>query len=479
MDSSGVSAGTAELSTAELPAAVDAEHLPESMPPAQDPKALSGTAHLLFFTLVQFLVYFDRSALASVLKLAKAEFALDGMTSGLLQSGFMGGFIVASPVVALITGSRSAKVMGTGLAIWAAASFVVAIAPDYSWFLAARTAAGAGEAAYCSLAPPIIEDTAPAAWRSAYLSIYFSTIFIGMALGFLAQAPCSSWFQARFLFLLEALAMLPFVWFILRHGDRFRGSRREERLSTTGLELARQAQTVDAEGSSRTSSTSSLRLNLEPLPWWRKVLEVLSSRTYCLLLFGYSTSIFSLGGFAFWLPTYLDEDLHVDEIRAGKNLCALTGLSGIVGTVAGGVVLDAMTTYEEARSGSKQDVRARASVQVAFWCACLSVPFVMIAVWAADAMWLFYAGLALGQLFVFMSTAPVNVAMMEAIPSEYRGLALGICTTTTHLLGDTISPALIGWVKDKTGSLVGGVWLLSIWPIWCVIFWGMAAYRRQ
>merc|ERR1711941_217984 len=88
--------------------------------------------------------------------------------------------------------------------------------------------------------------------------------------------------------------------------------------------------------------------------------------------------------------------------------------------------------------------------------------------------WIFYMGFVWLEMFLFMATTPVNVGMMEVMPAHLRGLALGLCTTGTHLLGDLIPPALIGRIKDATGSLVPGAWILSLWPIWCILFWGTA-----
>ena len=88
----------------------------------------------------------------------------------------------------------------------------------------------------------------------------------------------------------------------------------------------------------------------------------------------------------------------------------------------------------------------------------------------------FYGSMAVGQLFVFMSTAPVNVAIMEAMPPNLRGLAMAITTTLTHLLGDVISPVFIGKVKDWCNdNLTFGMWILALWPAWSIFYWGWAA----
>lgn len=445
---------------------------PSAGPPRE---VLSGRAHLCFFTAVQLIVYFDRSLVAGLVREAEAKFDLTGFDSGLLGSGFMGGFIIASPVVALMTGPTTAKIMGVGLGIWLLAAFVAGVANSYSWLLAARIAAGAGEAAYCSLAPPVIDDTAPEGMGSVYLSVYFSSIFVGMATGYVASAPCATWDEARIIFFLEALAMVPFVAYIIKHEHRFQsagvGSEAARPPSHSGLELPRLADASAASGGSRSW------IGAAPLPWWQQIGAVMQSRTYCLVMLGYSASIFSLGGFAFWVPEYIGEVLKIKKAEGQRALGGMTATSGILGTVFGGLLLDAMTQRWSASGKTTESglgVRGRVAVRIAFRCSLISVPFVLVAV-ASMAVWLFYAGLAVGQLFVFMSTAPVNVAMMEAMPSELRGLAMGICTTLTHCLGDVLSPVLIGKVKDWCDDLTPGIWLLALWPLWSVVFWGWAA----
>jgi hypothetical protein len=314
-----------------------------------------------------------------------------------------------------------------------------------------------------------------------------------MALGFVMQAPFDTWDEARFIFLLEALAMLPFVVFIMLKGYLFAaaGTGMKEAQPSHDLELPSRSA---AESSSKASHSESSEVQTgsgppaasaqtAPLPWWRQVGIVLQSRTYCLVLLGYSASIFSLGGFAFWVPAYCEEVLKIEKQEAGLMLGAISATAGIIGTIAGGLLLDYQTTREiEAHGGctapSADDelgVRGRLSVRLAYRCSILATPFVLISI-AATRPWLFYAGLTVGQLFVFMSTAPVNVAMMEAMPPRLRGLAMGICTTATHCLGDVISPVLIGKVKDWCGgNLSAGVWMLGLWPLWSVFYWGIAA----
>jgi len=463
---------------------------------------LSGTVHLAYFTTVQMLVYFDRAVLAGFITAIEDEFLNDdyheldkNFYTGLLASGFMAGFIITSPIVALASGPRTAKVMGAGLAIWCAAALVACLAPTYEWLLLARMAAGAGEAAYCSLAPPMIDDTAPVNLKSVYLSIYFTTIFFGNALGFGLPASLDTWNEARYVFFLEALAMAPLVGFIFKYSDSFHcGSTDKEASAGAGgacLEL-QETQSgglsgvlTDGQETSDTLATGigprQQSLIGEPsLPWWQQVSIVMQSRTYLLVMMGYSASMFSLGGFAWWVPKYIFDNFDITKQEADLALGGVTAASGIIGTVAGGFVLDYLTVTDaeanaEISRPGELGARGRAAVRVAYKCSLISLPFVLLAC-AEGVVWKFYASLATGQLFVFMSTAPVNVAIMESMPTNLRGLAMAITTTVTHCLGDVISPVFIGKVTDWcNGDLSLGMWILALWPIWSIFYWGWAA----
>merc|ERR1719235_1571567 len=62
------------------------------------------------------------------------------------------------------------------------------------------------------------------------------------------------------------------------------------------------------------------------------------------------------------------------------------------------------------------------------------------------------------------------------MPSNLRGLAMGLTTTATHCLGDVVSPVFIGKVTDWCGGdLTPGMWILALWPAWSIFYWGWAA----
>eukprot|EP00927_Polykrikos_kofoidii_P062964 TRINITY_DN57777_c0_g1_i1.p1 TRINITY_DN57777_c0_g1~~TRINITY_DN57777_c0_g1_i1.p1 ORF type:complete len:510 (+),score=39.42 TRINITY_DN57777_c0_g1_i1:53-1531(+) len=471
----------------------------------------SPRGHLAFFTCLQLLVYIDRAALSGLLPSIRKSFGISNWQSGLLGSGFMGGFMVASPILAIVgTDIRALPVMGMGMLVWMCAVLITYLADAYNLLLFARIIAGVGEAAFCSLAPPIIDDAAPHPRRSFYLSIYFAAIFVGMALGFALQAPFKGWLDGRPIFAGEALAVAPFCAVLLFMPGRFAVFRHaraksnsrfptldsfenivtvESELLSAGERDRLDAQTFEhVEGcpSEKASAADTVAFRLEPEKspsthdsLITKISIVLSDRIYVSLVLGYAASIFAIGGFGFWAPTYLEEELHFDRTNSGLLLSSVTALSGIFGTAAGGVLVDKYCARIGLQRGRALAVdRVLAASRIAFGCAVVGLPLALVAA-ASDSAVTFICVLGLVEFVIFMSTAPVNIAMMETVPTNLRGLALGICTFVMHLLGDLSPPLLIGYLRDVTASLRLGVWLLSTWLVWCVLFWGVAVLLAQ
>jgi hypothetical protein len=55
--------------------------------------------------------------------------------------------------------------------------------------------------------------------------------------------------------------------------------------------------------------------------------------------------------------------------------------------------------------------------------------------------------------FLFFNTGPANAALANVTPSSNRATAFALNIFIIHLLGDAISPPLIGWIAGETRSM--------------------------
>jgi hypothetical protein len=79
-----------------------------------------------------------------------------------------------------------------------------------------------------------------------------------------------------------------------------------------------------------------------------------------------------------------------------------------------------------------------------------SVPFTLLAVLASQPA-IFWSAMFATLFLLFLNYGPLNAAMVNVLPSDLRARGVGIHTTTIHLLGDALSPFLIGTASDAMG----------------------------
>lgn len=433
-------------------------------------------SHLLYFTSLQIMIYADRSLLACLIPEAKLHFGFGEAFAGLLGSAFMGGFVVASPLAAMARTDRTKTcTIGISLLVWIVSMLGACFASHEIVLLLARVLAGVGEAGFCTLAPPIVDDTALPGRRSAFVAVYYSGMFVGLAAGFILARPFSDWITGRWVFFALALCMLPFAILMLLWGRRFRMAPNVTSLSEKPSSADGAAVTTESTsplGSSPAPVETSV--GNETLSFKNACAELCNNHGYVLLALGMSASQFSIGGLAFWAPTYLQEDLGMRKRTLSMALGVLTMTTGILGCGLGGALLDACTAWAERRRGVREGQRAVIGSQLCFALGIWIVPFSCWLAMAEDSV-SFLSLLGVCQLISFLGASPMIIALMDSVPSDLRGLSIGASTLVMHLLGDVPSPAVVGHIAEDTGSLKTGIGLLGLWTVWCPICWGFAS----
>ena len=66
-----------------------------------------------------------------------------------------------------------------------------------------------------------------------------------------------------------------------------------------------------------------------------------------------------------------------------------------------------------------------------------------------------YLAFFIAMLMLFVNTSPVNALTVSCLPASVRATGTGINVLLIHLLGDALSPALVGRLSEVGGA--GGV----------------------
>jgi len=365
---------------------------------------------LAVLTGLNVLNYLDRYVAAAVLPLLLAGLALTDTQGGSLQTMVIVVYTLVSPLAGWIAPLTSRfRLAAIGAIIWSAATFASGLASTFTLLLVARALVGFGEATYAVVAPTLISDFYPSARRGRVLAIFYCAIPVGSALGFQLGGWAGSNFGYQSAFFIGGAPglVLGGLLFFMRDPDR---GAMDVRLRTKSP-----------------SPTTSVWRTL----WHRKafVYNTLAQTLYT----------FSLGGLAYWMPTFYTREHGLSLKFATFVFGAILVVAGFAGTIVGGYWGDRL---------SRQ--RSDAHFSFSGWTLIAALPFSALAI-AAPQPALYWGSLFVTLFLLFINTGPLNAAMVNALEPELREKAYGVHTFAIHALGDAISPMLIGIASDRIG----------------------------
>src|SRR5207302_468821 len=191
-------------------------------------------------------------------------------------------------------------------------------------------------------------------------------------------------------------------------------------------------------------------------------LSFLRRAPYMLLVIGYAAYTFALGGLGFWMPTFLERVRAVPAVEATTGLGAILVVTGFLGTFAGGWLGDYFLRFSR-----------QAYLWFSGFTTLLAAPFALLAL-SAPAPAVYYPAIVVAELLLFMSTGPINAALVNIVSPMERASAVALSMFTIHLLGDVPSPVLIGHLSDLS-SLGNAVLIVPVAVAVCGAVWLIAA----
>lgn len=398
-----------------------------------------ATAVLVVLTAINFLNYIDRYVLAAVLESVRLDFGLDDADSGLLGLMFIVVYSLASPFTGWLgdRGTRKYLVAG-GVGLWSLATVGCGYADSHTELLVMRALVGIGEAGYATVAPSMIADVFEPQRRGRMLAYFYLAIPVGSALGYvlggwiagswesfmspaalawlgLADATDPGW---RLAFLLAGVPGLLFALGALLLAEPIRGGR-------------------DVEGARNEAGHDSPRLAIKRL---------FRSPAFRTTTGGMVLMTFTMGGLAFWMPTFLQRAHGMGEAEAGTTFGTLTVVAGLAATLIGGWLGDRW--FARAQGGY---------LRVSGWGLILGTPFVLLTALVGGLKWALAFAFA-AEFFLFLNTGPLNAALVGCVPANLRASSIAINVLFIHVFGDALSPYLMGAMSDTLGpSLAGGL----------------------
>jgi len=191
---------------------------------------------------------------------------------------------------------------------------------------------------------------------------------------------------------------------------------------------------------------------------------ILTNKVFMVALLGQILITFAEGGIADWLPTYLNREAKISVGTAGTIVGGVTVIGGIGGTLLGGYLGDFFKNKTQLR---------HSYLSVSGWTSLIAVLFSLLTLYVG--VYESYAGvivfLTLAEIALFCNSGPINTELALAVPGSIRARAFGFSVLCIHMLGDAISPVIIGGISDSTGSLKTAVIIIPIAMIAAAVTW--------
>ena len=419
------------------------------------PSVAGATTALVLLTAMNFVNYIDRYILPGVQEQVKREFQVSDAQIGSITFWFFLTYMCAAPLTGWLGDRfpRKPLIIVCALLI-SAVNVLTGTVHAFDSLLLRHAVLGIGEASLGIYAPALLADFYPEADRNRVLTIFYTAIPVGAALGYLIAEVVGARFGWRMPFYVSAapgflIAVLIFFW--------MREPRRGA--SDTGVNRLL-GEAIDAEiGEIRSPM---LRLLDAIKTVWRSLGR---NPPYLYATLGMAAITFSLGGISAWMPSFLQRS-GFSPNTVGVTLGAITAGAGLGGTAFGGWLAQMWLRTNH-----------RALYLVSAWSALLTVPFGVLCFFGPRATMLPALGIAM--FCIFLGTGPLNAAIVNAVPAAVRATAIAMELFLIHALGDTPSPRLIGMVSDRSTLATGlGLTLVTMAIATVLLFLGARTVPR-
>jgi MFS family permease len=383
---------------------------------------------LFLLTALNLFNFIDRYVLPGVQPIIERDFHINDAQVGTLTSAFFLTYMLIAPLTGWLGDRLPRKpLIIAGALLWSAATLLTAEVHSYDTLLLRHAAVGIGEATFSIFAPAMLADFYPEEQRNRVLTIFYMTIPVGGALGYLLGGELGQHFGWRMPFYVAAapgVVIAAAFWLFVREPER---------------------------GGSDTVRATHERVSFAGL---------FTNSAFWTATLGMAMWTFAVGGISTWLPTFFHRFAGYSVGGAGLTVGEITAVDGLLATVIGGWV---------AQMWLKRNHRALYLVSA--WSAVLAIPFGVMVFFGPMRFLVPAAWLA--EFCIFLNTGPLNAAIVNSVSAPIRATAISVNLFVIHLLGDFPSPHLIGWISDRHNLRVGlGATLVSLAISGAILFGG-------
>jgi MFS transporter, Spinster family, sphingosine-1-phosphate transporter len=424
----------------------------------------AGIFTVVLLCLINLLNYIDRNIVAGILKTIGQDLLNNQFDSntilfykGIIHYSLVFSYVIFAPLISFLVDKRGWKrkvVIIPGIFLWCIATGLGGFVESYQQLLLTRALVGIGEACFVATAPGLIADYFPVEKRGRILMWFYLAGPLGVALAYMLAPNIASLFgnDWRYAFFLVGFPgiLLGLLFFFVKEPSR---------------------------GASHFTNQPDTP---PPTMTWTKgeLKRLVKNRSYVYVTAGMTALTFGMWGIAFFLPQYFHdvfaESHNLTMGQTGMMVGVSMIIGGMLGTLLGGFLADYFNKFDK-----------RGYFRVSGFALFLCAP-VFVVVFNVQDPWLFLVFSMLAQILMLINMAPSHAIILNVTVPSIRTTAFALNMFFMHVLGDMISPPIIGGiggiVQAQTGvnQVTGLYWGFLIVPFMLVLagyfFWKGGPY---
>lgn len=392
----------------------------------------------------------DRSIITILVEPIKQDLHLNDTEIGLITGlGYALIYtLVGIAIARLVDRGNRKTTLSVGIAFWSVMTTATGQATGFATMLAARFGIAAGEATCYPNALSLIGDYFPAAKRSRAIAIFQLGTYGGIILGVSTAGVLAAhygWRSAFHLLGLPGIALAVLVFFTVREPTR-------------GM-----------------NDTESPPHGALPYGGVRAMVALFTgNRIFMLLVITSVLLAVAQVTMGSWVPAFLMRLHGVGQEQVGLLAGPIIGLSGVAGTLIGGI----LGTRIAQRSTDE-----RAPLRIVLYSTPFAVPALLLFLFAST-LPLTLIGGALTGFSIAMHFGPLVAVTIGAVGVQNRGAASSLLVICQFLIGFGFGPLIVGALSDAIEPTLGVAALryaMLLAPVAVAAGWllVLTAYRRM
>ena len=374
---------------------------------------------LAMLTVIYSVNFLDRTVIRILIDPIKHEYHLSDTVMGFISgAGFVIMYsILAAPVARWADRGNRRSIITWGLIVWSGMTALGGVARNALQLTLSRFGVGIGEAAGTAPSASMISDLFPGAKRSSAMAIYQLGPVIGGFLGMVIGGWVNHHYGWHNAFLVAGVpGLLVALIFRLTVTEPARGASEVRRVDTNQQKLGATAR------------------------------YLLRQKSYMLLLTGFCFTTYTQFGFGTWTAAFLGRIQHLNTAQIGLYAGILGGVSGLVGTLAGGYLAD---------WAGRKNIRWK--IYVPAIASILAFPGVLLFSFAPSLLTCLI-GLTIVTMMSPVHVGPLVGVSHSVVKVGMRAFSTSIIYLISEIFGLGIGPLLIGvandWLRPRLGEAV-------------------------